>query len=355
MVAFANTTECDYDSTVFTNNTTIATGTASYVWNFGTGDNSNVTSPKYMFPQAGAYVVGLKATSDKGCVRSTATTVVVNPSPDAGISVANNCEGLESEFASTSTLSKGKIVSYNWDFGDANNSIDINPKHFYGSDGLYDISLIITTEKACTDTALTSITIYNKPTADFSTPDVCFGKLSVFTNASIDALDYTYDFGDKWGISILKEPEYTYEEPGTFNATLYVTSANSCRDTLTKTVEIYSLPVAQFSVNNHCFGEDFTPIDNSKGSVTAWNWDYDNGDKDNGLDPIYTYGKDGSYNVKLTVTDNNACVDSLRKRVTVWPLPVVWIRSDTMVSKGYPRSEERRVGKECRSRWAPDH
>jgi gliding motility-associated-like protein len=351
VVAFANTTECDYDSTEFTNNTTIASGTISYEWNFGTGDVSTAEHPSYMFPQAGVYVVGLVATSDMGCVRSTSATVVVNPSPVAGISLANNCEEQISTFASTSTLSKGKISNYEWDMGDGATSALMNPTHLYALDGTYDISLIVTSDKACTDTALSSITIYNKPTADFSTPDVCFGKLSVFTDASIDAQDYTYDFGDKWGISILSEPEYTYEEPGTYNPTLYVTSEFGCRDTVTKTVVIYELPVAQFSVNNHCFGEDFTPTDNSLGTVTAWNWDYDNGDTETGIDPIYTYGKDGDYNVRLIVTDNNGCVDSLRKMVTVWPLPEVWVRADTMVSKGYEVPLEARGG--VAYKWSP--
>ena len=34
--------------------------------------------------------------------------------------------------------------------------------------------------------------------------------------------------------------------------------------------------------------------------------------------------------------------------------PVVALES-TIISHGMPRSEERRVGKECRSRWSPYH
>ena len=31
------------------------------------------------------------------------------------------------------------------------------------------------------------------------------------------------------------------------------------------------------------------------------------------------------------------------------------IESDTLLVQSFPRSEERRVGKECRSRWSPYH
>ena len=35
--------------------------------------------------------------------------------------------------------------------------------------------------------------------------------------------------------------------------------------------------------------------------------------------------------------------------------PTVEVDGVTMVESGAIRSEERRVGKECRSRWSPDH
>jgi len=33
----------------------------------------------------------------------------------------------------------------------------------------------------------------------------------------------------------------------------------------------------------------------------------------------------------------------------------VSFRREKFIPKGGPRSEERRVGKECRSRWSPEH
>ncbi|MBI1182681.1 PKD domain-containing protein, partial [bacterium] len=351
VVSFTHTTACDYDSTRFTNTTTIASGTLAYDWNFSTGDRSSRKSPAYKFPQAGAYVVGLKAMSDKGCERATTATIMVNPSPKAGIKLADNCEEQLSQFASISTLSKGKISSYNWDLGDGATSVDMNPTHLYSTDGTYNISLVTISDMGCSDTALTSITIFNKPTANFSSTDVCYGKPSAFTNQSVDAQDYVYDFGDKWGISILPQPVYTYEAPGSYSATLYVTSAKGCKDTITKTITIFALPQAMFSANNHCFGETFMPKDNSKGTIDSWNWNYDNGDSDNGVDPVYTYAKDGNYKVRLVVTDNHGCVDSIRKAVTVWPLPAIWVSHDTMVSKGYEVQLEARGG--VAYKWNP--
>jgi len=335
VMVFTNSTECDYDSTVFTNGSTIGSGTISYGWDFGTGDVSVIESPTYQFASAGAYKVSLTGTSDQGCVRSTEAIVVVNPSPQAAMSFANNCEGITSELASTSGVSAGNIAGYEWDLGDGNTAALEKVSHVYALDGSYTVELVVTTDEACTDTATSTIVVYNKPTASFSSPDICFGQVSDFTDASIDANDYLYDFGDKWGISTNAAPDYTYEAPGSYDATLYVTSANGCKDTVTETIVIYSLPTAQFNINHHCLLEDFTPEDKSAGDISNWNWNYGDGNNAAGIDPIHTYAKDGSYNVKLEVTDDNGCIDSLTKTVTVWPLPIIGIRTDTLVSKGY--------------------
>ena len=47
-----------------------------------------------------------------------------------------------SEFASEGWI----ITDWSWDFGDGNTSSDQNPVHTYASDGLYQVSLIITTD-----------------------------------------------------------------------------------------------------------------------------------------------------------------------------------------------------------------
>ena len=55
---------------------------------------------------------------------------------------------------------------------------------------------------------------------------------------------------------------------------------------------------------------------------------------------IKTYFKDGGQHIQINVVDN----ETLRKA-----------QKDPEKYKGLLRSEERRVGKECRSRWSPYH
>ncbi|MGB0431935.1 MAG: gliding motility-associated C-terminal domain-containing protein, partial [Bacteroidia bacterium] len=133
----------------------------------------------------------------------------------------------------------------------------------------------------------------------------------------------------------LKAPTKLYGKAGNYSVQLISESNKGCLDTITKTITVFELPVANFTVENHCFGDDFAPTESSIGSINAWDWNFGDGNNSTDQDPIHVYGNDGDYIVNLTVTNTDGCLDSVKREVTVWPLPVMNIRPDTVVSKGY--------------------
>ena len=73
-----------------------------------------------------------------------------------------------SEFASEGWV----ITDWSWDFGDGNTSSDQNPVHTYASDGLYQVSLIITTDIGSeSDPYITEIQIGTLDASDTSSID----------------------------------------------------------------------------------------------------------------------------------------------------------------------------------------
>lgn len=62
-------------------------------------------------------------------------------------------------YGSGSTDPDGTIVSYYWNFGDANSSSEINPTNAYSSAGNYEVSLTVTDDDGATDTASTTVTV----------------------------------------------------------------------------------------------------------------------------------------------------------------------------------------------------
>ena len=59
-----------------------------------------------------------------------------------------------------------------------------------------------------------------------------------FTNNSINASYYNWNFGDGVGYSSLANPIYNYNTLGTYSIQLIATSVNGCNDTLTKTIVV---------------------------------------------------------------------------------------------------------------------
>ena len=64
--------------------------------------------------------------------------------------------------------------------------------------------------------------------------------------------------------------------------------------------------------------------------------------------------------IYLTLPYNITCVTERRRGNTsgcgsVWLEHLVWDQGVAGSNPASPRSEERRVGKECRSRWSPYH
>ncbi len=69
-------------------------------------------------------------------------------------------------FTSNSTAGTAAIVEHLWDFGDGNQSLEINPVHSWASPGIYPVSLTVTDAGNLSHTSTESITITEPSTLD---------------------------------------------------------------------------------------------------------------------------------------------------------------------------------------------
>lgn len=76
------------------------------------------------------------------------------------------------------------------------------------------------------------------PKADFTiTPDADESRLIRFTNTSLSATDFMWDFGDG-NVSIDTDPMNLYPEEGTYTVTLVATDGHGVSNSLTKDIEV---------------------------------------------------------------------------------------------------------------------
>ena len=145
----------------FSNLTTVTSGSiSSWNWSFGNGDISSLQSPSYCFTNSGLYNVGLTAVSSNGCTKTTVINNMIDVFDSPVASFTTNVQETDIldpniQFTNQSVNS----VTYEWSFGDENQSTQINPFHTYNLEGVYEATLVATSQNGCTDTTANQIKI----------------------------------------------------------------------------------------------------------------------------------------------------------------------------------------------------
>ena len=331
-------------------------GTIDYVdftYNGGTfiaRDFSAPYSVNWTIPAFGNYTIEVEAVDDDGDAASASiqiTATAANQPPVAVIS-----KSISSPFAPVivnfdgagSTDADGTIASYAWSFGDGNTSTAIAPVHTYYTQGTYAVTLTVTDDDGDTHQASTSVSVLPPnilPSSSFTVSTttgqaphaITFdGAGSYDGDGTID--DYAWDFGDgtttNGPAGTHGSLSHTYTTDGTFTAVLTVTDNAGATAFSSKTITITpanQVPVAVLSTSLPKDGQaphSVTFYGNTSsdpdGSIASHAWDFGDGSVASTAvtTHIFNAGPSGNtYNVILTVTDNNGATSSANINIVV--------------------------------------
>jgi len=123
-----------------------------YLWLFPDGTSKRQKVVYHVFDKPGSYEVVLKVTDDAGVANSTAEAVQkvrINQAPvaEAGadkIIALNTPQAVVRFDGSKSQDPDGKIIRYEWDFGDGAKDLGIKTEHRYTRPGTYTVKLTVT-------------------------------------------------------------------------------------------------------------------------------------------------------------------------------------------------------------------
>src|SRR5215213_1526320 len=126
------------------------------------------------------------------------------------------------------TYGASSNAQYKWDFGNSNTSTLANPGAIYKDEQTYTVTLTVT-DNGQTSTKTNTVTVYKKPTVDFSVaaPKVCIPDAAVFnvTGSPGDGFisNYYWDFGDgitQQGYGSQMNHNYSYVQKPTVSVTV---------------------------------------------------------------------------------------------------------------------------------------
>jgi gliding motility-associated-like protein len=323
----------------FTNTSSISVGTLTYLWDFGNNQTSTQTNPSFSFITDGTHPVKLISASSQGCTDSIIRNVYIMPAQTTSFTVNDTSQCLTGNqfiFTNTSSFPSGTLT-YLWDFGNGNTSTSVNISYSYIVKGKYTVKLVSVSDINCRDSAFQDVYIGDPPTADFDVNDSsqCLaGNNFVFTNQSTAPSGtiigaYAWYFGDG-SSSAAANPNYTYAVPDTFNVKLVAKTTGGCDDSITKMVYVRPMPKADFTMNSNpqnLFGNNFVFTNTStilNGSLTSA-WDFGDGNTATTTNASHSYTTADTFPVRLLLTSDHGCTDTIIKPayVTSGPPPSI--------------------------------
>ncbi|MCB0640690.1 MAG: PKD domain-containing protein, partial [Phaeodactylibacter sp.] len=279
-----------------------STGGDTYSWDFGDTGTSSDENPNHTYAMDGTYTVTLEVTNECGTVTITDEVVILTP-PTAGFTtdVTSGCADLVVQFTDASTEN---ATDWLWTFegGTPASSTDQNPVVTYSQAGVYAVTLEVSNAAGSNSVVeVDYIVVDDVPEAGFTS--LVNGAQVDFSNTSVNAVSYSWDFGDS-NTSSDENPSHSYAEDGVYTVTL--TATNACGSvTVTEVVTIITPPVAGFGADatGGCADLVVQFSDASTTNATDWLWTFEGGDPMTSTDPnpVVTYSTAGVYSVTLEV------------------------------------------------------
>jgi gliding motility-associated-like protein len=296
-------------------------------WSFGDGNTSTGAMVSHTYETAGVDSVRLVAENLNGCTDTAFALITAFPLPQSSFTLAadHSCTSpVDVQLTSTAT----GAVGHAWEFGNGSGSLLNNPVATYDAPGTYTITLAVTNQYGCADTATAPFTVYPTPMAQFTVvpQPACADYPVQFLDSSLNATAFWWNFGDGT-YAVEQSPWHSYPE-GSYDVVLVVTGAGNCTDTLSvpDAVLVHPRPVAAFSYTPMQSTSYALQFHNESSGAVSWVWDFGDGETSTDFEPLHLFpaGPDDDYPLCLVAINSFNCPDTLCRPVTATSDPMIF-------------------------------
>jgi gliding motility-associated-like protein len=330
----------------------------SWVYTFNTGGNINVTSnpnnsilqnPTITFSNTAGTIqtvqVSLQAVNANGNGALFTHNVFVRPPKPVAAFTPSTVTVCQNSTVNFNDNSSNSPDAWSWNFGSGTPSTTTaqNPTNItYNNLGQTTVTL--TASNFCgSNSKSVNLNVITVPTPSFSfttSNPVCNNNPVVFTDASLNATSWNWDFGDSH-TSTLQNPVDSYATAGKYYITLTATNicGTSAIYTDSITVKNCSKPVSYFTVftDTVCMNTSVQFADSSSNGPNVLNWIFQGATPGASNDsfPIVSFNSEGNYIVTL-VAQNFYGADTFTRVIVVQRClpPVANFFGSTQVCEG---------------------
>ena len=318
---------------------------SNYQWSLDGGRIVTGQRVTQTFDTPGTYNVTLSVADADGNIGTDTVDVTVTdttpPRANAGNDVTAPEDG-DVSFDATDSVDNDEIDAYAWDFdGDGTtDATGATTTHTYGTEGTYDLLLVVTDEAGLTATDTVTVTVTDTSVlvadagANLTAGENVAAEFDASgATASEGGLTYSWDFdGDGTEDATGVTPTHTFTSVGTQKVTVTFTDAEgtTATDSLWVTVTDTTAPTADAGSKVSGAQGASVSFDASSstdaGTIASYQWDFD-GDwatDATGASASHTYDEAGTYTAEVVVTDaaGNVGVDTRSVTVTDSESPV---------------------------------
>jgi len=305
-----------------------------YTWEFGDGLSTDGVHVKHVYTNPGTYNVKLTVQDDSETSSDKMVDnvqIIINDFPiaDAGPDI-NGIIGEELSFDGVHSVDPdGKILEFQWDFGDGLEAKGEKVKHAYSHPGVYIVRLQVkdnSNHDQARDFDYVKVVINAPPVAIIKevkrvSPNekvVLDGSGSYDTDGNIAA--YKWDFDDGITGSGAK-PDHLYKEPGIYTVTLTVSDDSGLPNgqSVTETMihvngSPQAVPGKDIESCSRIITFDGSLSSDPDGDRMNYYWDFNDGSPvEQSAVVTHTFPQGGAYPVTLTVSDNSETSNSQDK------------------------------------------
>ncbi len=331
---------------------------SEYAWEFGDGTTGTGKTVLHTYAAPGTYTVELVVTDNRGGTGAASLAITVSQKSDTTVPEnvppsAHLVHTLDSSFAPVtihldaggSSDSDGEIVTYKWRVGDFDTSTTAAALqlHFENADTVTAL-VIVMDDRGGLDSATTEIEIASRPVSPVNTSPIADLKYTqdssiVASTVSFDAsgstdsdgLIVSYDWGLGSFDTTTTSPslEHVFTNPGSYKVVLEVTDDQEATDRDSVTVSVTAPiienqnPVPSFTITKSSpyapstVQADASGSSDSDGSITEYGWTVEGVAAGTGANLFHEFTSAGSFDITLTVTDNDGGQASLSQTVQV--------------------------------------